>query len=83
MFADAVYAFNKSRQERLRMPEQRADEKQVIAIIMHTEQRIKALRDAYEIVTRKTYIELRDAICSRLTLFNARRGKEPSQLKLN
>ena len=83
MFVDAVYAINKSRQERLRMPEQRADEKQVIALKMHTEQRIKALSDAYEIVTRKTYIELRDAICSRLTLFNARRGGEPSRLKLN
>ena len=82
VFADAVYAINKSRQERLRMPEQRADEKQVIALKMHTEQRIKALSDAYEIVTRKTYIELRDAICSRLTLFNARRGGEPSRLKL-
>ena len=47
MFADAVYAINKSRQERLRMSEQRADEKQVIALKMHTEQRIKALSDAY------------------------------------
>ena len=62
MFVDAVYAINKSQQERLRMPEQRADEKQVIALKMHTEQRIKALNDAYEIVIRKTYIELRDAI---------------------
>ena len=62
-FADAVYAINKSQQERLRMPEQRADEKQVIALKMHTEQqRIKALSDAYGIVTRKTYIKLRDAI---------------------
>ena len=32
VFADAVYAINKSRQERLRMPEQRADETQVIAL---------------------------------------------------
>ena len=82
VFADAVYAINKSRQERLRMSEQRADETQVIALKMHTERRIKALSDDYEIVTRKTYIELRDAICSRLTLFNARRGGEPSRLKL-
>ena len=58
MFADAVYAINKGRQERLRMPEQQTDEKQVIALKMHTEQRIKVLSDAYEIITRKTYIEL-------------------------
>ena len=53
-----IIIINKSRQERLRMPEQRADEKQVIELKIHTEQRIKVLSDAYEIVTRKTYIEL-------------------------
>ena len=46
VFADAVYAINKSRRERLRMPEQRADDKQVIALKMHTEQGIKAHSDA-------------------------------------
>ena len=66
VFADAVDAIDKSRQERLRMPEQRADETQVIALKMHTERKIKALSDDYEIVTRKTYIELRDAILQQI-----------------
>ena len=57
VFADAVYAINKSRQEQLRMSEQRADEKQVIVLKMHTERRVKPLSNAYEIVTRKTYIK--------------------------
>ena len=33
-------------------------------------------------MTRQRYVELRDAICRRLTLFNARRGGEPSRLKM-
>ena len=82
IFADAVYAINKSRQERLRMPEQRADEKQVRDLKAHTDRRIKELSDQYRVINRESYIELRDAICSRLTLFNARRGGEPSRLKL-
>ncbi|KAI0216438.1 hypothetical protein LSAT2_031538, partial [Lamellibrachia satsuma] len=82
IFADAVYAINKSRQERLRMPEQRSDEKQVRDLKAHTDRRIKELSDQYRVINRESYIELRDAICSRLTLFNARRGGEPSRLKM-
>ena len=37
VFADAVYAINKSRQERLRMPEQMADEEVVDKIKQYTE----------------------------------------------
>ena len=33
-------------------------------------------------INRERYIELRVAICSRLTLFNVRRGGEPSRLKM-
>ena len=78
IFADAVYAVNKSRQERLRTPEQRAGGKQVRDLKAHTDRRIKVLSHQY----RGSYIELQDAICSRVTLFNARRVGEPSRLKM-
>ena len=82
IFADAVYAINKSRQERLRMPEPRADENQVRDLKAHTDRSIKELSDQYQVINQERYIELRDAICSRLTLFTVRRGGEPSRLKM-
>ena len=77
-----MYAINKSRQVRLRTPEPRADENQVRYFKAHTDQRIKELSDQYRVINRERYIKLRDAICSRLTLFNVRRGGEPSRLKM-
>ena len=64
------------------MPEQRADEKQVRDLKAHTDRRIKELSDQYRVINRESDIELLDAICSILTLFNARRGGEPSRLKM-
>ena len=34
---------------------------------------LRVLSDEYELMTRKRYIELRNAICSRLTIFNSAR----------
>ncbi|XP_048237302.1 uncharacterized protein LOC125372177 [Haliotis rufescens] len=38
--------------------------------------------DAKEFIGRNEYVTLRDAVCCRITLFNARRGGEPSRLKV-
>ena len=81
IFADAVYAVNKSRQDRLRIPEQRAGGKEVRDVKAHTDRRIKVLSHQYRVTNRGSYIELQDAICSRLTFFNASRGGEPSRLR--
>ena len=54
------------------MPEQMANDHNVQKIKLYTEKQIRVLSDIYEIMTCQRYVELRDAICSRLTLFNAR-----------
>ena len=38
---------------------------------------IRRLTEPYNMITKKDYIALRDATCSRLTLFNAHRSGEP------
>lgn len=83
IFADATYAINFNRQERLRMPEQQADEVEVEKLRQHIKNKINNLCSPYTLIGRHEYIELRDSLCSRLTLFNARRGGEPSRLKIS
>ncbi|XP_067668551.1 uncharacterized protein [Haliotis asinina] len=83
LFGDAAYSINKSRQERLRMPEQHAKEEEVTKLRNHTLSVIKRLMSEYEIIGRNEYVTLRDSVCCRITLFNARRGGEPSRLKIS
>ena len=82
MFGDATYKINKNRQEKLRMPEQQAEETWVNKLRNYTIQTISACSSVFEIIDKHTFVKLRDALCSRITLFNARRGGEPSRLKL-
>ncbi|XP_048247628.1 uncharacterized protein LOC124124735 isoform X1 [Haliotis rufescens] len=81
LFGDAAYSINRSRQERLRMPEQQAREEEVTTLRVHTLNTIERLMSEYEFIGRNEYVTLRDAVCCRITLFNARRGGEPSRLK--
>ena len=71
-------------QETLRMPEQRSNELDVRKNWNSTNglKRIRMLSNEYEVMTRQHYVELNDAICSRLTLFNVCRGGEPSCTKI-
>ncbi|WAR17871.1 LOW QUALITY PROTEIN: hypothetical protein MAR_032465 [Mya arenaria] len=49
----------------------------------HTLQVIKKIKSTFTFIGVHEYILLRDALCSRLTLYNARRGGEPSRLKIS
>ncbi|KAH3885597.1 hypothetical protein DPMN_009592 [Dreissena polymorpha] len=80
--ADANYAIKYSRQEKLRMPEQQAEEQEIQQFSQYIEETIKQLTCDFTFIYRKDFVLLRDSLCSRLTLFNARRGGEPSRLKI-
>ena len=83
IFGDAVYAVNINRQRKLRMPEQMADESDVKKLRQHICSTIERYTSEYEIIGPHEFIMLRDAVCSRVTLFNARRGGEPARLRLH
>ena len=82
IFGDAHYQLNKSRQERLRLPSRLPDEVNVRKLREFTQKTISNLSDEYVHIGKHEFINLRNAVCSRLTLFNARRGGEPSRLKI-
>lgn len=83
IFADATYAINYSRQEKLRMPQQQADEEDIASLGLYIQSTIQELSSEFTFVDRHEFVLLRDSLCSRLTLFNARRGGEPSRLKMS
>ena len=83
IFGDAAYEINKSRQTKLRMPEQQASEEDVRKIRDLSLARIQTLSDNFAITDKHSFVQLRDALVCRITLFNARRGGEPCRLKLS
>ena len=83
LFGDALYQLNKKRQMKLRRPEELPPEQEVTKLRNYTVTRMQELvSDQYLHWTSQEYIELRDLVVSRLTLFNARRGNEPSRLRV-
>lgn len=40
----------------------------------------KVASDIYTLIDKRLYVELRNAICVRLTIYNGRRGGEPARL---
>ena len=83
IFGEATQKIHKDRQVRLRRP-----------ILLPLEEDIECLRDfilrtirnltidPFLLMDSSVFIELRDCVCARLTLFNARRGGEPARLLL-
>ena len=83
LFGDAEYANVIKRQEILRKPQNLPDEKDIKTLRDFTVKKIKDLTDdEYLFIANSEYSLLRDLVVSRLTLFNARRGGEPSRLVL-
>lgn len=83
IFAEATYRLNKNRQVKLRKPNQLPLEEDVQNVRNHVLERIGAITtDSFNFWDKHTYVEVRDCCCSRLTLFNARRGGEPARLLL-
>ena len=84
VFGDAKYLINKSRQERLRLPQRCPPEELLQELRTYTLQRINHLTDQPQSAIGNTeFVELRNLVCARLTLFNARRGGEPSRLRVD
>lgn len=76
LFGEATYLLNRNRQIKLRRPCELPSEEDVQKLKLYTVARINAiLQDPYRVWDSHSYIELRDLVVSRLTLFNARRGK--------
>jgi len=84
IFGDALYKINKTRQTKLRRPENLPREEDCQQLRDYTLRRIAELTsDEYHVWNAAEYCELRDLVLSRLTLFNARRGGEPARLTLS
>ena len=77
IYGDATYHINKSRQERLRLPSRLPDEEELKKLRDFT---IRKITEEYNCFDQHEFVVLRNAVCSRLTLCNARRGGEPSRL---
>nr|XP_047130096.1 uncharacterized protein LOC124810008 isoform X2 [Hydra vulgaris] len=84
IFGDAEYDINKKRHQKLRRPTNLPEEKDVQVLQNYILQRIESImNDRFIFWDSHTFIELRDMVCTRLTLLNARRGGEPARLLLN
>ena len=82
IFGDAVYAANQVREAKLRRPESLPKEEDIQKVKEYAVNRIQEIvQDEYEVFDNHRFIELRDLAVCRLTLFNARRGGEPSRLR--
>ena len=83
LFGDAKYFINKARQERLRLPSRTPQEEDIHKLKHYTVSKISELTGEYEFIGKHEFVLLRNSVCSRLTLFNVRRGGEPCRLKLS
>ena len=82
IFSDAKYLINKSRQERLRLPTRTPPEEAMERLRTFTVASISKVCKV-GIDDRQSFVHLRNMACSRLTLFNARRGGEPSRMTMD
>jgi len=72
LFGDAVCELNKRRQIKLRRPEVLSDEEDVKLLRDET---IRIMETNVTYFDEQSFVRLRDATCTRLTLLNGRRGK--------
>jgi hypothetical protein len=77
-FGDATYAITKARSEKLRVPERLPEEEDMVKLRCLMLKKLKALAERN--FPAAQFPELRDALCARLTLFNARRGNEATRM---
>lgn len=83
LFGDAEYQIMLNRQVKLRRPESLPDEENIARLRDYTVTKLKALLEGgYEVACADTFISVRDLVVARLTLYNARRGGEPSRLMI-
>ena len=81
IFGDAAYKINKSRQTRLRRPENLPVDADIASVRNFTTRNIDQITKK-AVISSKDYTLLRDLSVSRLTMFNFRRGGEPARLRI-
>ncbi|KAH3822725.1 hypothetical protein DPMN_124515 [Dreissena polymorpha] len=67
----------------MRLSEQQADEEDIQKLGKYIKQNIEQIRAAYYFVDRREFVILRNSVFSRLNLFNARHGGQPSRLQIS
>jgi len=77
VFSDATYQLNKQRQVKLRIPSSLPAESDIKNLKEYVVEKMAEFTGDEQIDTH-SYVKLRDATCTRLTLFNGRRGGEVS-----
>uniref|UniRef100_A0A7M5X9K8 SET domain-containing protein n=2 Tax=Clytia hemisphaerica TaxID=252671 RepID=A0A7M5X9K8_9CNID len=82
VFGEATQKIHKNRQIKLRKPVEMPLEEDIKMLRDHFLERIESFTNDYQLLDSSGYIELRDNVCARLTLFNARRGGEPARMLL-
>ena len=86
IFGDAAYGIMKKRHEHLRMPEQLLSDDDYNTMKNCLTKKISHLTSKmtfdYSGGDLTTFVALRDTLCARVTLFNARRGNEVSSLTI-
>ncbi|XP_052063070.1 uncharacterized protein LOC127702809 [Mytilus californianus] len=82
IFDGAEYNCIKNRQENLRRPQYLPLDDDVRRLRNYTLSGIAQMDDPYQILDVNEYPRLRDLVVARITLFNAKRGGEPSRLTL-
>ncbi|XP_065658548.1 uncharacterized protein LOC136083069 [Hydra vulgaris] len=83
IFGDATYDLNERRNISLKKPSKLPIESDVQMIRDYSISIIKKYKeDNFVLWDLHAYVELRDAACTRLVLFNGRRGGEPARLLL-
>ena len=82
VFGDATYQLNKDRQIRLRKPAALPLQEDVRKVWIYILNKLKYIAErSFEFIDIQVF-NLRNLVCARLTLFNARRGGEPPRLFL-
>jgi hypothetical protein len=82
-FASAEESVVKKRHSDLRRPVRLPNEKEIEKLRYFTKNVIERLsEDIYQTLDYTKFCQLRDAVICRLTLFNARRGGEPSRMTI-
>ncbi len=82
-FGDAVYQLNIDSQRNMRMPKSMPSQQSIQAVRDKSLSIIQSiLDDPFDLPDHHTFVRLRNAVVTRLTLFNGKRGGEPARLTL-
>ncbi len=82
-FGDAIYLLNLDSQRKMRMPESLPSHDAIQSVRDESLKIIKSVvEDPFHLPVRHSFVKLRNAVVTRLTLFNGKRGGEPARLTL-